>query len=493
MLAVEVSSLVLYGLGVAVLAATVTWDASEGEQMRVKGRIELMVAKWTLVVVLVVGSLVGCGGDEDTLKQQPQATQPASFAVWYAPGAPDDTEALAAMLTEGGEATVKLYETSEAWMAADADVLVIRGIAETWSTTDDELLWDHDFEPLKRRRVLGIGREAGVAFGSIGLDVRGGGGASSDESEPTIRLGSGRSVPHDLADARIVAFRASALPGGPPTWDCAGLHLPKTEHLVTQVEGIARWADDAEYAPIARQGNFVLCGINADIRAWTPEFTSVLREIAVALARSPDVPFRLSEWEITPPGTYEFELATAGDTEDASGKTFFFKFSDPVLFTAELAMSRGGEVTMSIYGQAANRPNEYVEAKEGELLALLVPVMQRNLTANGDRYWELSVTNFDYEVPAACTLRITPDPKAVLRFPDGTAVSLVDPPQDESTVRKLIGLLSSDDRDVALRAEAALIMIGEPAVPILEAAEKAAEGDLSKTIWWVTYRITERY
>ena len=70
---------------------------------------------------------------------------------------------------------------------------------------------------------------------------------------------------------------------------------------------------------------------------------------------------------------------------------------------------------------------------------------------------------------------------------------MADPPQDEATVRKLIDLLSSEDGDVALRARAALLMVGEAAVPILKAAQDEAEKGLWVTIAMIINHITKKH
>jgi len=407
-----------------------------------------------------------------------------TFAVWYAPDAPDDASALTSLLRDEGGVSVHLYETPEEWMASNADVLVVRGSDETGTPVygAEELLDDHDFRPLQGRRVIGIGYQAGRIFRALRLDIRGDNCATFIEKAPAIRLGTADIVPEGLDGARMVAFQSSQLPDGKEEWTCEGLHLPRTGELVRHVEALARWEDDPNYAPLARQGAMIFCGISADVRTWTPAYRSAIRAFAVALGRSPARDFALSEWDVTPPGEMTFDLAVAGHTEKPYEKTLYFRFQEPVLFSAELEIDRGGEVMMFFRGQEAKRGMERVDAQRGEPLRILMPVTRECMRENEGRYWLLSVSNFDPRRPARCTLRVTYDSNAVLRFPSGLSVSFRDLPQDATTIAELIKLVGNEDADLAARAKAALITVGEAAVPALEAASRADGVDLNTRV-----------
>ncbi len=425
-----------------------------------------------------IAILAACGSDERP-RAPKMSTQAVSFAVWYAPGAPDDFKALETMLTQGGTGTVRQYMTWSEWIGSKADVLVLRGFLG--SPVPDDL------EPLKARRVIGIGDEAGRTFDAMGLDLTH--GATSVAEEPSVILGEGPLVPRERAGERVVALREPVPLGAPEPIACDGVFLPEDEALATQVEALARWSHDPDYAPLTGQGNMVFCAIKPNLKVWTPAFRSAFRAIAVSLGRTPLQPFKLSEWDITPPGTYTFQLGIDGPGGPPAGRTYFFKFASPVVFSAELEMRQGGEVALDFRGQASDRAFDGRTTQHGESLVLVMPLTEPSLTSNGQRYWELRVQNFDRATPVEATLRIAYESNATIRLPDGLEVPVQKPPRDASTIDRLIKHLASDEPTTVAKAIAALQLAGGNADTALDAAWETASEVLRERISIAQFRI----
>jgi hypothetical protein len=131
-----------------------------------------LLGRGTLVVVLAATAIAPSKFAAVARAEDERPT----FAVWYAPGAPDDFATLRAVLGDGRGARVERFESATEWMASSADVLVLRG-SDNWPPFplgyDERHAPPDDYGPLKGRRVLGIGIDAGAAFEDLGLDIRG--------------------------------------------------------------------------------------------------------------------------------------------------------------------------------------------------------------------------------------------------------------------------------------------------------------------------------
>jgi len=201
-------------------------------------------------------------------------------------------------------------------------------------------------------------------------------------------------------------FEAFTLPSGKTGLDANfAMHIPRKSHLCTVVDVIARWAGDQAYASITRQGNFVMIGLAAPPKTWTPKYTEFFRCLAVKMHEKEKEPFSTASWQTTKPGTYEFTLARGRDQEGLSSKTFFLLFPKPTRFSARLE-HKGSQSVMLLFMGENRRHWERKDAYRGEPLEITCDISQKDVKDIGDGYWELKITNFDRGKPAACKLVI---------------------------------------------------------------------------------------
>lgn len=329
-----------------------------------------------------------------------------SIALWHVPGAPDDADALTSLLRDGAACTVESIPTMRAWAASGADVLVLRGTAETGSLVDDPFLAAHDFSVLRKRRVIGIGSEAARAFGALDLEICNGHQATFSRPRVAVVLQAGGLVPASRAGACITAFSDGRDVG------CGALHLPAAGDLAPRLDVIARCASDPNYAPIARQGNFVLCGVGADARTWSDGFRALVGQLAVALAGRPPEETAPLEWPLDAPGTYDVELAPACSVGAPYERVFRFRFERPVRFVAEAELM-AGEATMLLFRDepARSEVGQRLDGAAGDKLRIDLVLDAAAIDATRGRYWLLAVSNFDASSAARCRLTIRVAPK----------------------------------------------------------------------------------
>jgi hypothetical protein len=431
------------------------------------------------VAVAVGASGCGSGSDEpapvsSTISEASTSVTPAlapetsaSFAVWHLDHAPDDFDQFREILSETG-ARVRSVDTYEEWIGSPADVLVLRGTDESGMVFGREVFLDGlDLAPLKGRRVIGIGGEAGRVFGRLGLEIRDGKTATFRQSRATVVLQPSAVLLPKEGDSSVSAFAGSR------TWDCEGLFLPPRAQHLGPVEVVARWASDRLYAPIARQQNYLFWGIPADARSWTPDFRRTFREVAVALAGRPIEAFALAEWDVAWPGTHVLEMKRPLLGSDPQ-RILRFRFEDPVMFTAELEIERGDEVRLSFHADQSGYGAVSEDGSAGNTIRIIAAITSEAIRRNQGRYWSLSVSNFGSESVRA-TLRVDHPRGTTVRFPDGLAFEIAHPPRDRDTIARLVALTGDRDPRVAALAAVALEFVGRRAVPALKAARTALE------------------
>lgn len=408
--------------------------------------------------------------DESRLPAPSARPRRPSIALWSVPSAPDDAEALKHVFEDGRATDVSVCRSMAEWCASDADLLLLRGTSRTGLPYRDAFLAAHDFTPLQGRRVLGIGGEAGRAFGALGLCIQAGLTATFRRTDPAIVLGASGLVAPVMRGERVAVSTSAE------SVDLGGLHLPPTSDLLPFVDVVARCASDPNYAPIARQQKYVFCGVGSDARTWSESFCGIVRELAIALARRPLEDFSLPQWDVTPPGAIEFELASGSDAASAHERAFRFQFERPTLISAELDIVQSGATMLAFHADHGHRDMRRIDGKAGGTLRTMVPIAPGSIRANRDRYWQLRVVNFDGGSGGRYRLRIAIEADAVVRFRDGLMVSMADPPSDAATIERLVDHLGSGDAETSARAEAALVIVGRAALPALQSARDTRDG-----------------
>lgn len=325
-----------------------------------------------------------------------------SFAVLAPPDDPATATALCELLAEPMKhLTATVVDTLPEAIGSPADVLIL--VLPDYPVADLE---DEFIRRLEGRKVIGIGYAAAELFGRLGQEIRGGAcvhyGALSMpfKLENSVLLGAAPSTPP--------IHLARSLPQGVRP-DNFAMHIPSSSQQVTVVDVIARLVADMNYAPIARQGSYVMMGTVAPAVSWTPEFRDMFRAIAVALHERPAEPFARAQWDTAKPATYTFTLATGQSIADPSDKVFYLRFTRPTTFTATLRHQGSESVMLLFMGEKNSEHWTREDAYAGETLEISLDITEADLSAMGDWYWKLKVTNFDREHTVECALQIAYD------------------------------------------------------------------------------------
>jgi hypothetical protein len=183
------------------------------------------------------------------------------------------------------------------------------------------------------------------------------------------------------------------------------MHLPPRSHLVSAVEAIARMERKPFYAPIVRQGNFVLFGLCAPPTSWTAPYRKCFRRIIEALRARPEAATRSVQWPVTKPGRHPFTLERSGPRSHSS-RTFYFKFARPVQFSATLDVEGSQKMMLFFRGERRGERHTRRKGGAGAPLALSLEIGAHDLRKIGTRHWRLDVSNNDPNADAACTLEI---------------------------------------------------------------------------------------
>jgi hypothetical protein len=325
------------------------------------------------------------------------------YAIVQGPGAPDDADALAALLHAGDEgARVDRPASLKGWMASPADVLVFRG--------DDRLQrrpWGADVRALEGRKVVGIGCDAAKMFESLGMELRFGHLAPSHARTQSIAMVPSTLLPDAPSGQEIVAFRDA--PFLAYAHDNVALHLPVGGHLRGAVEALALWPNP-NYAPLARQGNHVFLGIAVPIPSWTEPFRDAVARVLRALHDRPAEPFARARWDETEPGEETFTLAKGGDSEGGYTRSAFLRFANPVRLRARLEQEGSSAAMLLLAASRDSRTHERADGGSGASIAIDATIDADAVRRNADGWWELRATNFDPQNPARCTLHIAVDP-----------------------------------------------------------------------------------
>jgi hypothetical protein len=395
---------------------------------------------------------------------------PAGYSVYYAPGAPTDQDPLVKLLSTGGAQQPRIFSSPSEWAASEADVYVLRGRDRRGGLGPGARpLSGNWVEGLRGKRVVGIGYEAMTVFTDLGLDLHN--AASLEDIGAVVTL---RSPSRDIPARREVpVFEHDAEACGTDRERLSScLYVPPWSPITGHLDIPVRCSSKPRYAPLARQQIYLYCGVAADIRTWSKEFREVVRD-AITHLRSQSLGFIAPEWETSPPGTYGVNLGTFRTPTKPYEMDWFFRFSKPTLFSAELTHDGSGEVYLHLFAQRGTQVRGWRRVHAGQTLRVLVPLTEACLRDNPGDYWRLSVSNFDGDREVTGELRIRHEVDGVVQVADGLQVSMATPPTDPEVMRSLLEHLLKGDDATRLAAEAGLIMVGKPALPALRVAESA--------------------
>jgi hypothetical protein len=322
-----------------------------------------------------------------------------SFAILAPPDEPTTATALCALIAESAKnLTATVVDTLPEAIGSPADVLIL--VLPDYPVADLE---DAFVQRLEGRKVIGIGYAAAELFGRLGLEIRGGACAHYGAMSMPFKLETNVLLGTTTSGSPLHAVQS--LPQGVQP-DNFAMHIPSPSQLLAVVDVIARLASDMNYAPIVRQGSYIMMGTVAPAVAWTPEFRDLFRAIAIALHERPAEPFARAQWDCARPASYTFMLATGSSTTAPSDKVFYLRFAKPTTFTATLR-HRGSESVMLLFMGEKHREHWTREdAYAGEDLEISIDITEGDLREIGDWHWMLKVTNFDREHTVECSLQI---------------------------------------------------------------------------------------
>jgi len=341
------------------------------------------------------------------------ADRPA-FAVSLADTASGSSEAIIEILEDGNEQrAVVVVDTIEEAIARDPEVVILR--AERDRETSEGTL-----EGLRNHKVIGIGYGAAQLFGHLGLEINDGACAHDPDNPPRISLSENTLIGHSGSPESLVAFELPRdAQGGDVNF---AMYTPERSHLCSVVEVVARWTGDEDYGPIVRQGNHIMIGLDAPPLTWTPPYRTLFKDLSEAMYARELEPFARVEWPIAPPGTYQIHLGTTDCTEDVH----HFRFSEPTTFTAHLEHHGSKHIALLFMGEnrehwtrkdTSNAPcrvpetSGQVEADDAipgyfdeSPLEISIDITDGDILSVGERYWTLTVANYDSEHAADCRL-----------------------------------------------------------------------------------------
>ena len=298
----------------------------------------------------------------------------------------------------GAEIELEAVNTLEAGANSSAEVLIL--------FMDDSQSYEHSaelVERLKDKKVIGIGYGAAQLFGTLGLEIHGGACAHYGPTVPKIRVNANKLISASQFTDPIFPVQLS-----PQEFilDHFAMHIPRHSQKASVVDVIARSDSDESYAPIVRQGNYVMIGIVAPPKVWTPKYGELFQKIAFALRERRTEPFSRAQWEGTEPGHQDFMLSEFESTKAAYYRQFYFRFSKPTTFSATLTHAQSEHVMMLFMGERDRLHWTREDASAGEVLKIKIDITEEDIKNIGDFYWSLDVTNFDSVHPAECSLQI---------------------------------------------------------------------------------------
>ena len=322
-----------------------------------------------------------------------------SFLVYASPADNEMVTALRDQLRANGtEMELNAANTLDAGVDSSADVLIL--------FIDDSQPQEYSadlLERLKAKKVIGIGYGAAQLFGRLGLEIRGDACAHFGTTAPKIQVEENNLIAASQFTDPIFPVQLS-----PQEFilDHFGMHIPRHSQMLSVVDVIARSDFDESYAPIVRQGNYVMIGIVAPPQMWTPKYAELFQQIAFALAERKAEKFSRAQWEVTKPGSYEITLAEFESTKAAYYWHAYFRFSKPTTFSATLSQSPSEHVMMLFMGEKDRLHWTREDGVAGDVLTIKIDITEQDIKNIGDFYWWLDVTNFDGAHPAECTLQI---------------------------------------------------------------------------------------
>ena len=233
--------------------------------------------------ILVLGFLFVFSASIVYAETTPSA--PLSYAVFAPTQNQEAVDAYKKLLIAGDkESSVTLVPSLQEGIDSKADVLVIH-----LAKADLTPVGEYDPVQLKKRKTIGIGYGAAKIFENCGLKISAGHCAHGVIGTPVIRVTSETTIDKTKWTEPVTLFE-------PPSLDKTNAHndfvfgiyvgdkKPKNRE---GIEIIALFNQDANYAPVTRQKDAILIGINAPIENWSESFRTFIHGLGPALQQKP--------------------------------------------------------------------------------------------------------------------------------------------------------------------------------------------------------------
>lgn len=252
---------------------------------------------------------------------------------------------------------------------------------------------------LRRRRVVGVGRGCAGIFHDLGLEIGEWRTASSDEDAAPAILVPGSTLVQEAVTRPFPAYDEA---GERSFNQVCAVHLAPKTHLFEVVEPLA-WqvveGRQTRYAPLVRQGNFILVGFGSPPSCWSARYKHFLVDVATGLRRRKAEVFQPKVWPITRPGTYRVTL-----DKECPRRSFYFAFRGPTTFEAVVDHDGKGRLMVNFAGRNGERGTRK-DPPPGESARIRVEITERDLEQAGDAQWKLTLANFA-AAAVRCKLRI---------------------------------------------------------------------------------------
>lgn len=326
--------------------------------------------------------------------------QQADFAIFFSPSNSTLSEELAEVLKGNDDPMIVQCNSVQEVIDSDAKVLVL-----FMDFKEDKKFNKEQVEALKRFKIIGIDIGSAQLFKRLGLEINGD-HVIHNYIDLTPKLYTAKNPLLDVSQygKTIPVFKLASNDDPVDKNINFAMHIHPKSHFRKYVDVILTWQGGV-YAPIVKQGNYMMVGIAAPASTWTPDYKDFFHDISMAMLQQPLKPFETVKWELTDPDSYIFKLAKGNDLKEMSYKTFYFQFTKPVNFNVHLEHENSDNISLVFRGKNNKHWNRQ-DAENGELLDLSINITQEDLKLLGNDYWELSIFNYDHKHTADCKLKI---------------------------------------------------------------------------------------
>ena len=237
------------------------------------------------ILILIAGSLIlwkhlSPASERDLDKPKRVAVRPkvSSVSVFGSAAEEESVKELMTFLGDAGGVAVTRAATLEAGIVSSADILIL-----LLDSPDLTAAGPYDVRLLRNRKVIGIGYGAAKLFENARLKIAAGKCAHGVPGRPGIVIQRNTLLDHTAFPEAITLF-------DPPIIDqdfhndiLFGIYVgEKHPENRVGIEIVALFSTDSRYAPVTRQGQAVLIGVNSHVGNWSRPFRTFVREMILA-------------------------------------------------------------------------------------------------------------------------------------------------------------------------------------------------------------------